>query len=137
VIWAIAAFGGPAGAGALTEFVSWRAAFLVNVPFVVVFCLMVALVVPNSAASDTRSGFPGVRLLAIGGGILLVAIASVLPAPQAFGLVGVAILALIFAIWLDRRSASPLTPSGAFWSNTALGPGFWVVLLMPVAGAVT
>src|SRR5690606_31760620 len=69
VIWAIAAFGGPAGAGALTEFVSWRAAFLVNVPFVVVFCLMVALVVPNSAASDTRSGFPGVRLLAIGGGI--------------------------------------------------------------------
>jgi MFS family permease len=137
VIWAIAAFGGPAGAGALTEFVSWRAAFLVNVPVVAIFCLMVALVVPNKRGDDVQAGFPGIRLLAIGGGILLLAIASLLPGSEALALVAAAALALFAAIWMDRRSKSPLTPTGAFWSDSPLGPGFWVVLLMPVAGAFT
>lgn len=137
VIWAIAGFGGPAGAGALTEFVSWRAAFLVNVPLVLIFGLMVSIVVPAKASGAVRSGCPGIRLLAIGGGILLIAIASLQPVGVALPLVGLAALALASAVWLDRRSSSPLTPPGAFWSPTALGPGFWVVLLMPVAGAVT
>lgn len=137
VIWAIAGFGGPAGAGALTEFVSWRAAFFVNVPLVLIFCLMVALVVPAKAAGAVKSGFPGLRLLAIGGGILLIAVASLLPLPLALLTAGIAALALVGAVWLDRRSDAPLTPTGAFWARTPLGPGFWVVLLMPVAGAVT
>lgn len=137
VVWAVAAFGGPAGAGALTEFVSWRAAFLVNVPLVAIFCIMVALVVPNRRGSAVSSGFPGIRLIAIGGGILLLAVASLLPANQAFLMVGAAALLLGGAIWLDRRTSNPLTPTGAFWSNGPLGPGFWVVLLMPVAGAFT
>lgn len=137
VIWAIAGFGGPAGAGALTEFVSWRAAFFVNVPLVLIFCIMVALVVPAKAAGAVKSGFPGLRLLAIGGGILLIAVASLLPLPLALLTAGIAALALVGAVWLDRRSDAPLTPTGAFWARTPLGPGFWVVLLMPVAGAVT
>ncbi len=137
VIWAIAGFGGPAGAGALTEFVSWRATFLVNVPLVLVFCLMVLRVVPAGTSGVVRAGFPGVRLTAIGGGILMIAIASILPFAPAMGLTVFAALVLAWAIRRDRRSVAPLTPSGAFWSNTALGPGFWVVLLMPVAGAVT
>lgn len=137
VIWAIAGFGGPAGAGALTEFVSWRAAFFVNVPLVLIFCIMVALVVPAKAAGAVKSGFPGLRLLAIGGGILLIAVASLLPLPLALLTAGIAALALVGAVWLDRRSDAPLTPTGAFWAKTPLGPGFWVVLLMPVAGAVT
>ncbi|MCW5722001.1 MAG: MFS transporter, partial [Devosia sp.] len=133
VIWAIAGFGGPAGAGALTEFVSWRAAFFVNVPLVLIFCIMVALVVPAKAAGAVKSGFPGLRLLAIGGGILLIAVASLLPLPLALLTAGIAALALVGAVWLDRRSDAPLTPTGAFWARTPLGPGFWVVLLMPVA----
>src|SRR5690606_454052 len=59
------------------------------------------------------------------------------PFAPAIGLTSAAARVLAWAIRRDRRSVAPLTPSGAFWSNTALGPGFWVVLLMPVAGAVT
>ena len=88
MIWAVAAFGGPAVAGLLTEMVSWRAAFLFSVPLVLIFGAMVAFVVPaRSASAATPVQFPGVRLLAIGVGITMVALAAVvapLPAKTPF-----------------------------------------------------
>lgn len=137
VVWAIAGFGGPALAGALTEFVSWRAAFLINVPLVLIFAAMVSRVAPQQIKAENLSRFPALRLLVIGVGILSIAIGAILPVEPAAALLVVAAALLIWAIWLDRRSETPLTPQGAFWSNTALGPGFWVVLLMPVGAAVS
>ncbi len=137
MVWAIAAFGGPAGAGALTEFISWRAAFLINVPFVLIFGIMVMLVVPRSEPPAAERGFPGWRLLAIGSGTMLVALAAVTPALEAaLLLIGAAAL-LVLAVWLDRRAAERLMPPDAFSLRTAVGSGLWVFLLMPVAGAAT
>ncbi|SMQ62941.1 Major Facilitator Superfamily protein [Devosia lucknowensis] len=137
VVWAVAAFGGPAGAGALTELISWRAAFLINVPFVLIFITMVLLVVPRGEKSVEAHGFPGVRLLTIGAGTMLVALAAVVePAQAALLLVGAAAL-LGLAAWLDRRATQRLMPPDAFSLNTAVGSGLWVFLLMPVAGAAT
>ncbi|MBD8065006.1 MFS transporter [Devosia sp. PTR5] len=137
VIWAVAAFGGPAAAGALTEFVSWRAAFLVNVPLIIIFAVMVLMVVPKRVATEDTSRFPGLRLLTIGGGILLVALAAIAPAVQAALLLFGAVVLLGGTVALDRRSDAPLLPTGAFGARTALGAGFWVVLLMPIAGATS
>ena len=36
IVWAAAAFGGPVLAGIITELISWRAAFLVNLPIVII-----------------------------------------------------------------------------------------------------
>ena len=137
VVWAVAAFGGPAGAGALTELISWRAAFLINVPFVLIFITMVMLVVPRREEAAEAHGFPGLRLLTIGAGTLLVAVAAVAePLHAALLLVGAAIL-LVLSVWLDRRSVERLMPPDAFSLRTAVGSGLWVFLLMPVAGAAT
>ncbi len=137
VVWAVAAFGGPAGAGALTELISWRAAFLINVPFVLIFVVMVMLVVPRGEKSTEAHGFPGLRLLTIGAGTMLVALAAVVaPAQAALLLLGAAIL-LVTAVWLDRRAHQRLMPPDAFSLRTAVGSGLWVFLLMPVAGAAT
>jgi len=136
VVWAAAAFGGPALAGALTEFVSWRAAFLINVPLVIVFCIMVAIVVPQRREGGAAS-FPGIRLVAIGGGILLVALAAITSPLEAVLLLAGAVVLLVGAVLLDRRSAAPLLPDGAFWPGSAFGGGFWMVLLMPIGGATT
>ncbi|GLQ08928.1 MFS transporter [Devosia yakushimensis] len=135
-VWAVAAFGGPLLAGLLTELVSWRAAFLVNVPLVLIFAVMVAFVVPGKTASNAEShGFPGIRLLTIGGGIMLVALAGIAaPLSATALLVGAAVL-LVGSVLLDRRSRVRLMPTGAFWPNSVIGSGFWVVLLMPIAGA--
>lgn len=137
VVWAVAAFGGPAGAGALTELISWRAAFLINVPLVLIFCLMVLAKVPRGDKPVDENSFPGLRLLAIGGGTMLVALAAVTPPLQALALLAVAAIVLAATAWLDRRSAVRLMPPDAFSFRTAVGSGLWVFLLMPIAGATT
>ncbi len=137
VVWAVAAFGGPAGAGALTELISWRAAFLINVPFVLVFVAMVLTVVPRSERPDDIHRFPGLRLVTIGGGTMLVALAAVTPPLEAALLLIAAAVLLTGAVWLDRRAEQRLMPPDAFSFNTAVGSGLWVFLLMPVAGAAT
>lgn len=138
VVWAVAAFGGPAGAGMLTEFVSWRAAFLVNVPLVLIFGVMVAMVVPaRSGPAVAGLGFPGLRLAAIGGGIMLVALAGISAPAQAALLLAGAALLLVAAVVIDRRSRERLMPPGAFWPDTVVGSGLWMALLMPIAGATS
>ena len=138
VVWAVAAFGGPVLAGLLTELVSWRAAFLVNVPLVLIFAAMVAFVVPGKTEATGESpGFPGIRLLTIGGGIMLVALASIAPPVQAAALLVGAGVLLVGSVWLDRRSRVRLMPTGAFWPTSVIGSGLLVVLFMPIAGATS
>jgi MFS family permease len=137
VVWAVAAFGGPAGAGALTELISWRAAFLINVPLVLIFATMVMLVVPQSQKALDASGFPGLRLTAIGAGTMLVALAAIVPPTPAAVLLVAALIVLTVAVWLDRRSDERLMPPDAFSLKTAVGSGLWLFLLMPIAGAAS
>ncbi len=136
MIWAIAAFGGPAAAGLLTELVSWRAAFLVNVPLVLIFAAMVMVKVPAHSPGDRAAvSFPGLRLAIIGAAIMLVALAGLAaPLPAAGLLVGAAVL-LVAAVWLDGRSRDRLMPPDAFRPISVVGTGLWMVLLINVAGA--
>jgi MFS family permease len=136
MIWAVAAFGGPAVAGLLTEMVSWRAAFLINVPLVLIFAAMVMVKVPSTPAEDRSSGtFPGLRLLAIGAGIMFVALAALAaPLPATALLIGAAGL-LVLAVWMDGRAKARLMPPDAFRPISVVGSGLWIILLMNIAGA--
>ena len=136
MIWAIAAFGGPAAAGLLTELVSWRAAFLVSVPLALIFAVMVLFVVPARSATDQRAvSFPGLRLSIIGLAIMLVALAGLALPLQAACLLLAAGVLLVCAVWLDGRSRDRLMPSDAFRPVSVVGTGLWMVLLINVAGA--
>ncbi|KKB78317.1 MFS transporter [Devosia soli] len=136
MIWAIAAFGGPALAGVLTEMVSWRAAFLVNVPLVLIFAAMVMVKVPAQLAEDRNSvRFPGLRLLAIGSGIMLVALAALAAPLLATALLAGAVALLVLAVILDGRAQTRLMPPDAFRPISVVGTGLWIVLLINIAGA--
>ena len=136
MVWATAAFGGPLAAGALTETISWRAAFLVDVPLSLIFIALVATVVPETASRAPSSGVPGLRLLAIGAGILLICWAGIVPEPAlAIAMVAAAIGLLAAAIRLDRLAPVRLLPERAFSPKTLIGAGLWVILLMPMAQA--
>jgi MFS family permease len=138
VVWAVAAFGGPLVSGLLTEHFSWRAAFLVNVPLALIFIALVFRIVPKFSGQVARLSVPFLRLAAIGCGIMLVALASImqtLAIELLFVLGAAAVLASVIGI--DRRSRTPLFPSDAFALNSTVGIGLWIVLLMPVAQAST
>ncbi len=140
MVWAIASFGGPLVAGLLTEWVSWRAAFLVSVPMAMVFASMVLVVVPDdkdAAAAEGHAGFPGLRLLLVGGAIVLVSLAGLTAPLTAAGLLAMAAAALVGMAVLDKGSRSRLMPPDAFRPGSVVGAGLWVVLLMPVASATS
>ncbi|PRD42848.1 MFS transporter [Phyllobacterium phragmitis] len=138
VVWAIAAFGGPLVSGILTEHVSWRAAFLVNVPLGLIFIALVFRIVPKISGETERLTVPFMRLAAIGAGIMFVALASIMQAVslEILFVAGAAIV-LASVVAIDRRSATPLFPSDAFALNSTVGIGLWIVLLMPVAQSST
>lgn len=136
MIWAVAAFGGPAVAGLLTELVSWRAAFAFSVPLVLIFAVMVVFVVPaHDRDGGRRVQFPGLRLFTIGLGIMLVALAGLASPLPASGLLAGAGLLLAGAVWLDGRSRDRLMPPDAFRPVSVVGTGLWMSLLINVAGA--
>ena len=135
MMWAIAAFGGPAIAGLLTEWLSWRAAFLFSVPLVLFFGAMVLLAVPAQLADAQMVQFPGVRLLLIGAGILLVALAAVMPPLAAAALLVGAGVVLVGAVRLDGRCRDRLMPPDAFRPHSVVGTGLWMSLLMNIAAA--
>jgi MFS family permease len=136
VVWAAAAFGGPLLAGAATDLVSWRAAFLINVPMIVIFLVLVLVVVPRQPPQAARTPMPLLRLAAVGAGIMMLALAAIAPTRlAAAALVAAAVATLVAVVVRDRMSASRLFPSDAFSLRTTVGVGLWVVLLMPFAQA--
>ena len=138
VVWAAAAFGGPLLAGFVTETISWRAAFLINVPVIAIFVALVLIVVPRGAADGARLPMPIFRLAVIGAGILVVTFSAIAPSLLAKGALVLLAAALLIATTIrDRRSAVPLLPSDAFSPRTRVGLGLWIVFLMPLAQAST
>ncbi|WP_448953128.1 MFS transporter [Labrys neptuniae] len=133
MVWAVAAFGGPAVAGIISETVSWRAAFLVNVPLSLVFIALVLKVVPK-AEREAATALPLVQLGAIGAGMAAVMIADVASGSAAAPLLLVlAALFYVGAVHSDRRSPARLFPKDAFRIGTPIGLGLWIVFLMPMA----
>ncbi|QLF69647.1 MFS transporter [Peteryoungia desertarenae] len=137
-VWAIASFGGPLGAGFITETVSWRAAFLVNAPIILLFLLLTLRIAPTQRAVTNSKGLPLLRLLLLSLGMLSLLMAGLFERPAlTFAAVLLAILLMAGSIRLDRFSMTRLLPTGAFGFSSTVGLGLWVVLLMPVAQATS
>lgn len=138
IVWAAAAFGGPLLSGVLTETVSWRAAFLINVPLILIFVALVVLVVPPDRGERKRVAVPFLRLSGCAFGIMLVSVAGIVPHSWQAALCIAAVMVVLAAVvLLDRRSGDRLFPSDAFTFGSTVGAGLWVVLLMPLAHAAT
>ena len=136
IVWAIAAFGGPVLSGALTELVSWRAAFAVNLPIGAVFIALVLTVVPRGTLLDDRQRFPIVRLVLIGTAIMAVSGGGVLRSPALTAVCVVVAGARGGGVIVrDRTAQTPIFPLRAFRLDDVVGAGLWVILLMPLAQA--
>ncbi|WP_269580739.1 MFS transporter [Roseibium sp. Sym1] len=143
-VWAMAAGFGPVSAGLLADLWSWRAAFLINLPLVLLLFILMNTALPSHAARPApdnvttgRSGRFGLRLLLLVVSIFLLTVIGELhePLPLALTtLAGLAVAGLLFKV--DAGSARRLFPRDAFRLRTMIGLGTWIVILISVAAAV-
>ena len=137
-VWAIAAFGGPVLAGSLTEAVSWRVAFLVNVPLIALFLFLALLLVPSGSGERRRLRFPALRLCLLSAGLVAMLAAGLTASALAtMAVIAGSLLLMLGALRLDGRAGDPILPQGAFSTRTPLGLGLWVILLMPLSQATS
>ncbi|HET7480042.1 MAG TPA: MFS transporter, partial [Rubrobacteraceae bacterium] len=125
---------GPVLGGYLVENVSWRAAFLVNVPLAAVVLYIVYRHVPESRDPDARKlDIPGAVLATLGlGGVVFGLIHS---QSHGFGnslvlislLIGVA--ALVAFVFVEMRSNEPMMPLSLFRSRNFSGANLLTLLL--------
>ena len=125
---------GPILGGFLVENVSWRAAFLINVPLAIVVLLIVYRHVPESRDPDARKlDIPGAAFATLGlGGVVYGLITS---AEAGFTDLSV-LLALVlgvgalvaFVVW-ERHTEEPMMPLSMFKSRNFSGANILTLLL--------
>ena len=120
---AFAIFGSISGVGAavgvllggfLTEFVSWRWCFFVNVPIAIIALIGVwALVGESKAGGSTKYDWPGVVLAALGLGSLVYGFANAehgWGAVESWGFIAAGVLLLVLFVAVERKVKNPLLP---------------------------
>ncbi|WP_421852825.1 MFS transporter [Oricola sp.] len=135
VVWAVAAFGGPLVAGIMTDLVSWRAAFALNIAMGGIFLALVPFAVARGGQAEVAEAVPTLRLVLVAAGILVISSAATAHPWLAIALFVVAVPLLLLSFQLDRNRADAILPAAAFRLHDLVGAGLWVVLLMPLAQA--
>ncbi len=138
LVWTCASFGGPFAAGWLAESSSWRMAFLINVPFGLIFIVLAVFTATRREEMFERSRMPIFPLVLLSLGMLMVLYSGIVgPALVSAALVFAGLALLALSVVRDRLSPSSLMPHSAFGFNSTVGTGLWLVLLMPVAQATS
>jgi DHA2 family methylenomycin A resistance protein-like MFS transporter len=124
---------GPLLGGLLTQAVSWRAVFLINVPIVIVALVVAGRTVPES--SDPQAHRPDAAGVALGGGLLAVVVFAFIEGghgglrpPVVVAIVAAVVLAVGF-VGVERSREDPMLPLELFGR-----PGFTAA--NAVAGAM-
>jgi EmrB/QacA subfamily drug resistance transporter len=125
---------GPVLGGYLVDNVSWRAAFLINVPLALVVLFIAYRHVPESRDPDARKlDIPGAVLATLGlGGVvfgLIDAQGSGFGDPLVLLALALGIFALLAFVFVERRSDEPMLPLTLFRSHNFSGANLLTLLL--------
>src|SRR6266850_5309089 len=114
-VWGIASIGGPLVGGYVTDVLSWRWVFYLNLPFGILALIVFALAYPRHARiRGVRVDWTGAALLFGGIVALLVALSDATASPWPW-LVAAAALLVNF-VYVERRVDEPILPLDLFES---------------------
>jgi EmrB/QacA subfamily drug resistance transporter len=108
-VWGIASIAGPLVGGYITDTLSWRWVFLLNLPFGIPAMVVIALAYPPGARTTAaRVDWAGATFLFCGVTALLIAVGDVTPVVWPWLVVAVVLLA-VFAL-AEKRTPDPILP---------------------------
>ena len=116
---------GPVFGGLLLPLFGWRSVFFVNVPFCLVGCLFVSLLVPEMQGCAKKKRLDVIGLVTISFSLFSLVLAMIKgsdwgwASPQILSLFGWAVVGLILFVFLEDRHPSPILDITLFFS-----PGF-------------
>ncbi|MGW4062656.1 MFS transporter [Amycolatopsis sp. NPDC004747] len=111
-VMGLSAVTGPLLGGLLTQAISWRAAFLVNVPLGLAVLFAARLLREDRAAARPRLDVTGTALVAAGAGLLVYPLID--PAGRNWGLLAAGAGLLVVFAFQQRRAAAPLVEPSLF-----------------------
>jgi EmrB/QacA subfamily drug resistance transporter len=112
-VWGLASIGGPLVGGYITDVLSWRWVFFVNLPFGALATVVIALAYPPMPRpSASRVDWPGAALLFGGVTSLLVALGDASDATLLW--TGGTVVLLLLFVLAERRTSAPILPLELF-----------------------
>jgi EmrB/QacA subfamily drug resistance transporter len=131
---------GPLLGGYLTDAISWRAVFLVNLPIGLVLIAAANRHVPETR-DPTLTGaldFRGAMLAALGVGSICFALIEAARGPTGvvIAAVGIGIVACAAFLWVERHSRHPMLPLGIFSSRQFASANLVALLSYAALGGV-
>ena len=120
-MFGLASLIGPAVGGFITDNLSWRWVFYVNIPLGIAAILMIVTVLPHYNRSEEKKSidYRGAALLTLALAPFILAFAwagNTYPwfSVQIIGMFVLAIILFIIFVWVERKAAEPILPLGIF-----------------------
>jgi len=119
-VWAVSSLVGPAVGGLITDLLSWRWVFYINIPFGLASVVMLRLFLREEAARhEHRLDIVGTLSLTLAIAVLLLALLEGTELwgwldARTLGMVALAGIGLMFFLWQERRAPEPMLPLDLF-----------------------